>query len=142
MDGTAEQGGSLTFSVGKGSGCVGPLGVQPTPLRPMYELASRLVEADSVWTKPECRERPWGQVGDNSHMHQWVSGRNTARACGRSMASKVSAVSSFVAKGHQTLHHVSASPPLIPDGRISRVRLAASDVGWYRNAAFPEPAEA
>ncbi len=35
-----------------------------------------------------------------------------------------------MAKGRQTLHHVSASPPLIPDGRISRVRLAAT--------AFPQ----
>jgi hypothetical protein len=47
----------------------------------------------------------------------------------RSATSIVSAVSSFVANGCQTLRHVSASPPLIPDGRISRVRLAA--------AAFP-----
>jgi hypothetical protein len=38
----------------------------------MCGLASRLVEADSVWTKPECRERPWGQVGDNSPVHQCV----------------------------------------------------------------------
>ena len=53
------------------------------------------------------------------------------------MASKVSAVSSFVAKGHQTLHHVSASPPLIPDGRISRVRLAVSDHWLIHHIAFP-----
>jgi len=25
-----------------------------------------------VWTKPECRKRPWGQAGDNSHVHQSV----------------------------------------------------------------------
>ena len=48
----------------------------------------------------------------------------------RSTTSNVSPVSGFVAKGRQTLHHVSASPPLIPDGRISRVRLAAT--------AFPQ----
>ena len=48
----------------------------------------------------------------------------------RSMTSNVSTVSSFVAKGRQTMHHVSVSPPLIPDGRISRVRLAAT--------AFPQ----
>jgi hypothetical protein len=64
--------GSLTFGVGKGLGCVGPFGVQPMPLRSLYGLASRLVEADSVWTKPECRKRPWGQAGDNSHVHQSV----------------------------------------------------------------------
>jgi hypothetical protein len=25
-----------------------------------------------VWTKPECRKRPWGQAGDNSHVYQSV----------------------------------------------------------------------
>jgi NhaP-type Na+/H+ or K+/H+ antiporter len=25
-----------------------------------------------VWAKPECRKRPWGQAGDNSHVHQSV----------------------------------------------------------------------
>ena len=29
------------------------------------------------------------------------------------------------------------TPPLIPDSRISRTRLAVSDVRCYRNAAFP-----
>lgn len=42
----------------------------------------------------------------------------------RSTASPVSAVSGCVANGNQTVHHVSTSPPTIPDGRISRVRLA------------------
>jgi hypothetical protein len=58
--------GSLTFGMGKGSGFVDPFGVQPLPLRSLYGLASRLMEADSVWAKPECRKRPWGQAGDNS----------------------------------------------------------------------------
>ena len=35
------------------------------------------------------------------------------------------------------LVHVSVSPPLIPDSRLSRVRLAASDVLSYYNTAFP-----
>jgi len=39
------------------------------------------------------------------------------------MTSNISTVSGVVANGHQTVHHVSASPPAIPDGRISRVRF-------------------
>jgi len=38
--------------------------------------------------------------------------------------------------------HVSASPPLIPDGRISRVRLAASDVLVLSRHSLPMRAEA
>jgi hypothetical protein len=35
------------------------------------------------------------------------------------------------------LVHVSASPPLIPDGRLSRVRLAASDVWVLSRRSLP-----
>src|SRR6266446_4727405 len=38
--------------------------------------------------------------------------------------------------------HVSASPPLIPDGRLSRVRLAASDVLVLSRHSLPMLAEA
>jgi len=38
--------------------------------------------------------------------------------------------------------HVSASPPLIPDGRLSRVRLAASDVLVLARHSLPLLAEA
>ena len=41
----------------------------------------------------------------------------------RSVASKVSALSSCVANGHQTMHHVSSSPSKIPYGGFSPVRL-------------------
>jgi hypothetical protein len=41
----------------------------------------------------------------------------------RSMTSIVSTVSSFVAKGHQTMHHVSCSPSKIPYVGFSPVRL-------------------
>ena len=41
----------------------------------------------------------------------------------RPMTSGVSAVSGFVANGHQTLHHVSCSPSKIPYGGFSPVRL-------------------
>ena len=57
-----------------------------------------------------------------------MSGRDTTRAAlGDGLA--VSAFSAVRARLAITIAHVSASPPLIPDGRISRVRLAA--------AAFP-----
>jgi hypothetical protein len=38
--------------------------------------------------------------------------------------------------------HVSASPPLLPDGRLSRVRLAASDVVVLSRHSLPRRAEA
>jgi len=41
----------------------------------------------------------------------------------RSVTSSVSAVSGFVAKGHQTMHHVSCSPSKIPYVGFSPVRL-------------------
>ena len=41
----------------------------------------------------------------------------------RSVTSDVSAISSFVAKGHQTMHCVSSSPSKIPYGGFSPVRL-------------------
>jgi hypothetical protein len=41
----------------------------------------------------------------------------------RSMAPDVSALSSFVANGHQTLHFVSSAPSKIPYGGFSPVRL-------------------
>lgn len=42
---------------------------------------------------------------------------------GRPVASSVSALSGFVANGHQTLHHVSSPPSKIPYGGFSPVRL-------------------
>ena len=59
-----------------------------------------------------------------------TSGRNTARAPlgGEWAAFPLSVPGKIVLR--PPLGHVSASPPLIPDGRISRVRLAA--------AAFPQ----
>jgi hypothetical protein len=55
----------------------------------------------------------------------WSSGRNTARApLGREFPNH--APFRYVRRvPSSTIAHVSASPPLIPDGRISRVRLAA-----------------
>src|SRR5262249_45080165 len=38
---------------------------------------------------------------------------------------------------HSPMVHVSASPPLIPDGRLSRVRLAASDVWVLSQHSLP-----
>src|SRR4029434_7501887 len=53
-----------------------------------------------------------------------TSGRNTARATvGGEFPSYTLSVVQRVP--HSTMVHVSASPPLIPDSRISRVRLAA-----------------
>src|SRR5258707_12607591 len=43
----------------------------------------------------------------------------------RSMASVVSALSSIVANGHQTIHFVSSAPSEIPYGGFSPVRLQA-----------------
>ncbi len=57
----------------------------------------------------------------------WSSGRNTARApLGREFPSCTLSVVQRVPSS--AIDHVSASPPLIPDGRISRVRLAVSDL--------------
>src|SRR4030095_15474404 len=45
--------------------------------------------------------------------------------------------------GHNsTIAHVSASPPLIPDSRLSRVRLAASDVWVLSQRSLPIRLEA
>jgi hypothetical protein len=41
-----------------------------------------------------------------------------------------------------TIAHVSASPPLIPDSRLSRVRLAASEVWVFAHHRLPIPVEA
>jgi hypothetical protein len=38
--------------------------------------------ADSVWTKRGCRERPWGQAGDNSQVFQCVKAAR-ATSCPR-----------------------------------------------------------
>jgi len=55
------------------------------------------------------------------------------------MTSHVSIVSDFVANGHQILLHVSASPPTIPDSRITRVRFWP----WSRSpCCLPNPPEA
>ncbi len=39
------------------------------------------------------------------------------------MTSDVTTVAGCVANGHQTVHHVSASPLFIPDARISRLAI-------------------
>jgi hypothetical protein len=54
----------------------------------------------------------------------------------RSMPSKVSAISGFVAKRHQTVHHVSCSPSKIPYGGFSPVRL---QTGLPRRPSRPFP---
>ena len=57
--------------------------------------------------------------------HQVQSGRNTARAAvGREFP--ICTLSVVQRVPSSAIAHVSASPPLIPDGRISRVRLAAA----------------
>ncbi len=58
-------------------------------------------------------------------MYRHSSGRNTARAAvGREFPTCTLSVVQRVPSS--TVAHVSVSPPLIPDGRISRVRLAAA----------------
>ena len=65
--------GSVTFGVGKGSGPFGSPGTQVWPHRGGGNVARCSAPAASVWTKRGCRERPWGQAGDNSLGFQGVS---------------------------------------------------------------------
>jgi len=58
----------------------------------------------------------------------------------RATPSIVSTVSSFVVKRRQTMHHVSASPLFIPDGRISRVQLAILIILTFPLWSTPWPA--
>ena len=55
----------------------------------------------------------------------------------RPVTSGVSALSGFVANGHQTMHHVSSSPSKIPYGGFSPVRLQTGLLnGGLRSAEF------
>jgi len=71
----------------------------------------------------------------------WSSGRNTARApLGKEFPTCTLSVVQRVPSS--AIDHVSASPPLIPDGRISRVRLAASDLHALSPKSLPILTEA
>ena len=64
------------------------------------------------------------------------SGRNTARATvGREFPTCTLSVVQRVPSS--AIAHVSVSPPLIPDGRISRVRLAVSDLHALSPQSLP-----
>ena len=56
---------SLTFGVGKGSERYGAHAAEPKHRYPSGILDQCSTQADSVWTKRECRKRPWGQAVGN-----------------------------------------------------------------------------
>jgi hypothetical protein len=83
------------------------------------------------------------------HFHGARSGRCTPSPSGRSAARATvggefptGTLSVVPRLPHSPMVHVSASPPLIPDGRLSRVRLAASDVRVLSQPSLPRYPEA
>jgi hypothetical protein len=96
-------------------------------LAPVRRLTSRI----SSKSYPDSREYSLSccgaQRGTSERWPPSPSGRSAARATlgGEFPTGTLSVVPRVPSS---PMVHVSASPPLIPDGRLSRVRLAASDV--------------
>ena len=114
----------------------GTVGLAPTglwPCRPLHIWRPRLrrppfVDDASVVGSIDISPRQDTAIDVRHIEHARPSGRNTARAAvGGEFPTRTLSV--VRRDPSSTIAHVSASPPLIPDSRISRVRLAA--------AAFP-----
>ena len=115
----------------------GTVGLAPTglwPCRPLHirrplTIASSRMTRHSSWRAGERRHHVDAAIiAARRERNLATSGRNTARAAvGGEFPTRTLSV--VRRDPSSTIAHVSASPPLIPDSRISRVRLAA--------AAFP-----